>query len=328
MAHSPKLILLATLAALPSPALAQLCQEWGAPQYIGQFDTSLIPEASGIAASQLYAGRFYHNNDSGDGPYFYVTGKDGSGTKRITITGFEASDVEDIALGSCSGVLSCIYVADIGDNAEARESVNLVQIAETERFGTRGGGDYSAAKIDPLRITEARYPDGPHNAESIAIHPNGDLYLITKGGGFFAGPSTPAQIFTLTAQQLAASNGDIQTFTLVGSLNLPNFIAQDSEEITNNQVATGMDISADGSRTLMIAYRHMIEWDQDLAQLNSDTPQPQEFRDIIFTPLADLPQAEAITYLPKSDAVLYSSEAPRDGGEAAIIQQICARRGE
>lgn len=328
MTHSPKLVLLAILAALPSPALAQLCQEWDAPQQAGMFDTDLIPEASGIAASQFYAGRFYHNNDSGDGPYFYVTGMDGSGTKRVSISGFEPSDVEDIALGSCSGALSCIYVADIGDNAEAREGVSIVQIAESDRFGTRGGGDYSSAKIAPLRITKARYPDGPHNAESIAIHPNGDLYLITKEGGFLAGESAPAAIFTLSAQQLAVDNGAIQTFTLVGSLDLPNFIAQDPAEITNNQVATGMDISADGRRVLIVTYRHMLEWDQDLSELSAATPPPHIGQGLALTPLARLPQAEAITYLPNSDAVLYSSEAPRGGGEAAIIRQICAKRGE
>lgn len=333
MHHSAKLILLATLAIFPSSASAQLCQEWDAPQQVGAFDTALIPEASGIAASTLYAGRFYHNNDSGDGPYFYITKMDGSATKRITIAGFEPSDVEDIALGPCSGQdgvsASCIFIADIGDNAEARESVSLVQITESEHFGARGGSDFSKAVIAPLRIIEAQYPDGPHNAESIAIHPDGDLYLITKAGGFSAGTSTPAKIFMMRAAQLAIDTGDIQTFTRVGSLDLPEYItAETGERAVNNQVATGMDISADGTRTLIIAYRHMIEWGQDLSQLMTSTPEPEIGRNIRVTPLAQLPQSEAITYLPNVDAVLYSSEEPRGGGEAPIIRQICAKRGE
>ena len=73
------------------------CDTWSEPQQLGMLDHQIIPEASGIAVSRAFEDRLYHNNDSGDGPYFYVTNGAGEATQTVTVGDFEPSDVEAMA---------------------------------------------------------------------------------------------------------------------------------------------------------------------------------------------------------------------------------------
>ena len=297
---------------LPSAAMAGPCIQWRAPQKVGAMDPQLVREASGLAASRLHPGRLYHNNDSGDGPYFYLTDAQGGATQRVAVSGFVPRDVEEIALGRCVGAASCLFLGDIGDNAQARPSVTFVEVEELPEF---------AEEIAPLRSVEARYPDGPHNAESFAIHPNGDLYLITKASDFQTRTSTPAQIFRLTAAQLAAPAGEIQTFALVGMIDLPALVSDGFV----NQTATAMDISPDGARTLILTYRNVIEWNRDLSA-PGDGLILEPGRDYTITPLAAVIQAEAVAYLAEGDGITYSTELAPPATEAPLYRQMCARR--
>ncbi len=61
------------------------CDTWSEPQQLGMLDHQIIPEASGIAVSRAFEDRLYHNNDSGDGPYFYVTNWAGAATQTVTV---------------------------------------------------------------------------------------------------------------------------------------------------------------------------------------------------------------------------------------------------
>lgn len=306
-----QMILSALLAMVPSAALAGPCVQWRAPEKLGTLDTALISEASGIVASRAHPGRLYHNNDSGDGPYFYLTGAQGGGTQRVAVTGFVPRDVEDIALGPCAGAPICLYLGDIGDNARERATVQFVAIGELAQFPD---------EVAPLRVVEARYPDRAHDAESFAIHPNGDLYLITKEGSYQANTGGPAKIFRLAAAQLAAPAGEIQTFTQVGTIDLPALIPGGFRA----QAATAMDISADGSRTLILTYLSLLEWQQDLSHTIPDELKPG--RNYSLTRLPALTQAEAVAYLAEGDGVAYSTELRAPATEAPLHQQMCARR--
>lgn len=302
-----------TAALLPSAALAGPCMQWRAPERIGALDTAMLPEASGIAASRAFPGRLYFNNDSGDGPYFYTTDAQASGTARIAVSGFVPRDVEDIALGPCGLSGTCIWLGDIGDNAKARETVTFVAIAEAETF---------AAEVTPVQTVIVRYPDGPHNAEGFAFHPDGDLYLITKNYELVARSSGPAGIYRLSAAALASAGGRVLTFEPVGTLDLPALVT----DLFVNQVATAMDISADGKRVLILTYRDALEWSEDLSDGIDPGARPEFGRDYTLTPIAPLIQAEAIAYLPQGDGVIYTSELARPAAEAPLFRQTCARR--
>jgi len=304
----------ALAALLPASALAGPCVQWRAPERIGSLDPALVPEASGIVASRAYPGRYYLNNDSGDGPFFYLTGAQDGGTQRIAVSGFAPRDVEDIALGPCAAAQSCVWLGDIGDNAKARASVTFVAVAESEAF---------AAEVAPVRTIEARYPDGAHDAESFAFHPGGDLYLVTKDYDFPTRSNAPGRVYRLAAAELAtAQAGDVLTFAPVGEIDLPALIANSFI----NQVATAMDISADGTRTLLLTYRTLFEWNEDLADGIAPGRELEPGRDYVLTPIAPLVQAEAVAYLAGEDGVIYTSEIAGPASEAPLFRQLCARR--
>lgn len=298
---------------LPSAAFAGPCAEWHAPERVGSLDTTMLSEASGIAASRTFPGRFYLNNDSGDGPYFYLTDAHGAATTRVAVRGFAPRDVEDIAVGPCARAGPCVWLGDIGDNARARETVTFVAVPEEQAF---------AAEVAPAVTLTVRYPDGPHDAEAFAFHPNGDLYLITKTYNSAARSSEAAGIYRLSAAALASAGDAALTFERVGTIDLPSLISG----AFMNQVATAMDISADGTRVAILTYRNVLEWNEDLSDGIDAAHEPRAGQDYTLTPIGMLLQAEAIGYLAEQDGVIYTTERTRFGTEAPLVRQTCARR--
>jgi hypothetical protein len=129
-----------------------------------------IPEASGVATSRRNPGIVWALNDSGD-PVIYAVDANGTVTGRVRITGATLEDWEAIAVGACPGG-TCVYVGDIGDNDRKRKEVTIYRVLEPEATGE------SSAPADALHAT---YPDGPHDAESLFIAPDGALHIVTKG---------------------------------------------------------------------------------------------------------------------------------------------------
>jgi hypothetical protein len=304
---------------------AAICQKWSPPERIGLLDVRVIKEASGVAVSRRFPGRLYHNNDSGDGPNIYVTDAAANGARTVTIAGFVPKDVEDIALGPCAGAPSCLYVGDIGDNAERRESVTFVVLAETAAF---------EGAQTPLRTITAKYPDRAHNAESFAIHPNGDLFLITKPVDLANRRALPAQIFRLTAAQLADTGGQAQTFEQVSEIDLPFMLWENN---LPGQIATGMDIAPDGDRFALITYQSAVEVGLDLAKPLKPSRTWVPGRDYQVIATAPLPQAEAIAYTLDAKGLIYDTEFTENpawapihlpsNGEAPLYRQVCEKGG-
>ena len=278
------------------PADAALCSRWSAPRQVGTLDTRLIPEESGLAISRRFPNRYYHNNDSGDGPRIYITDPAGRRTQVVTINGFTPTDVEDVALGRCEGAESCLYVADIGDNASRRPTVSIVVLAEQATF---------PAAVTPLRTITARYPEGPQDAESLAIHPNGDLYVITKPRNLIERRAGVARVYRLTAAQLAVADGSPQTFELIGTIDFPYLLYFNG---LAGQIATSMDFAPDGSRAMVVTYQSAVEINFDFSHglTNSRAWRPNV--DYRVTPLAALPQAESVAYTADGRSVVYGSE--------------------
>lgn len=155
-----------------------------------EFQSPRVRESSGVAVSRTHAGVLWTHNDSGDEPYLYATDLSGRDRGRLLVPGARAVDWEDMSLGPCPAPLlsrstrarapvSCVYIADTGDNAERRSSVTLYAIPEPlppERPG------------DTLRTTSApaalriRYPDGSHDVEAVYVSPRDTaIYLVSKG---------------------------------------------------------------------------------------------------------------------------------------------------
>ena len=129
-----------------------------------------LPEASGVAASRRTPGIFWAHNDSGD-PVLFALDERGAVKGRVRVTGAQVDDWEDIAVGPCARG-SCLYIGDIGDNSGKRDRITLYRAQEP------APGDTAT---DAVEVFHATYPDGAHDAESLFVTPDSDVFIITKG---------------------------------------------------------------------------------------------------------------------------------------------------
>jgi hypothetical protein len=129
-----------------------------------------LPEASGLAASVATPGRLWSHNDSGKPEIFALDAK-GTVTGRVGVSGATVEDWEAIASGKC-GTGTCLFIADIGDNAARRKQITVYRIPEPVN---------GAASVKVDAVIRGSYPDGAHDAEALLAAPDGVLYIVTKG---------------------------------------------------------------------------------------------------------------------------------------------------
>lgn len=292
-----------------------ICQKWSKAKQVGTLDGSMLNEASGLAISKLVENRLFHINDSGDGPFIYLTQKDGKGTQKVSINGFLPFDVESLAYGKC-GEDHCLIVGDIGDNKKVRETVSLVVVKDRKQFPDA---------IDPLHINQYRYPDGAKDAESLAIHPQTqDLYLMAKTPDFINRKILVSGIYKITAEQWQKPQKNIVTMERIGEIDL-DYINFQYEFY--GRLATGMDISPSGRSLLVLTYTDAILFNIDLSKNKIKPTKEMELdKDYQFIYLSSLPQQEAIAFNSLGSGFWYSTELKKN--HQASLMQVECKKGE
>lgn len=281
-----------------SGAAAQDCRKWSPAAVVGRLDPKLLREASGLAASRQFADRLYHVNDSGNGPFVFVTDLSGGELRAIRVDGLESSsDVEDLALGPCFADRSCLFLADIGDNRAARTKLAIFLVEEREDFGER---------VPITRRIEIAYPDGARDAEGFAVHPNGDLYVLTKKADYRRGHAFPARLFRLARERWDGGEKGVHQLEPWGEIDLPALA--DGGDVFS-KLATAMDIRPDARTLLILTYRDAFELLVDVsAGPLASTRQLIEEDRIRRIALTRLPQQESAGYLSTGSSILYTSE--------------------
>lgn len=269
---------------------AKVCEKWEKPSVLGYLDTKHVPEASGLAVSRQFK-RFYHINDSGNQVEFFSSKRDGEETMPIGIAGFSASDTEDMALGPCPLTKdTCIAVGDIGDNRERRSSINIAFIQELETF---------PKSVTPQAIRSFRYPDRAHNAESMAVLPNGDLIIITKekiGGTSF--------IFRARKSSYVDKASEAVVLEKIGEF---NFYSVTKDKFLGG-LATGMTVSSDGKKFAVLTYNLIVEFNVDLSQEDIRSKDWKEGVEYRIVPSITLSQQESISYDDDEQSLIYTTE--------------------
>jgi hypothetical protein len=260
---------------------AQSCAcTYGQAAVAGTINAPGAAELSGLASSHAVPGLVWTHNDSGDGARLFAVTTTGIARGVGTLAGATATDWEDIAWGPCggSGSASCLFVADIGDNAVARTSVQIYEIDEPSQINGPVNLTYRAFDI--------AYPDGPHNAESLFVDPrDGATYIITKQA------TNPSTVF-----RMPRTAGVKTTAVSAGTITIPS----------GTLLITAADLHADscGVRLLVRTYDALFELrgaaTATIAQLLAATPVP--------VPHASEMQGEAVTYLPDGRSYLTVSE--------------------
>jgi len=190
----------------------------------GAVQTPEAPELSGLVASRSQPGVLWTHNDSGDRARVFAVRANGAVLADLDVPGAEAVDWEDIAIRGRE-----LYLGDIGDNARERTSIDVYRVPEP-RVPASGS-------TAPATRIELRYPDGPHDAETLLVDPrSGDIVVVTK------------EISGRSGVYVAHSSSST-TLRHAGQLDLGP-----------GGLATGGDVSADGRVIAIRTYGSVFAW--------------------------------------------------------------------
>lgn len=259
----------------------------------GRLADRALAEASGAAPSRRNPGLIWTIGDSGNPPDLLAVDSTGALRGVIHLEGVPNTDWEEVAVGPC-GVTTCVYIADIGDNAERRAEVVIHRMVEPRVVG--GEQVVGSDQVAALRF---RYADRPHDAEAMAITPDGTVLIVTKGrsGGIL--------LFTLAPTAWQGSQPAVATLV-------------DTLPITPNQgtgrVVTGMAISPDGTQVQIRTYRELF-----LFERRPDghlVPANWTSCDI----LGKEPQGEAVGWLDEWRTILLSERGLFAAGTVIVVE--------
>ena len=285
--------LAAQLAALPLAAQTSWRYEQpaGTP-HTAHFANRQLTESSGVAASRTQPGVLWTFNDSGNDPVLFATDTLGRDRGTFRLTGATNEDWEAIAIGPC-GARQCLFVGDIGDNENRRPDVVIYRVPEPRLAGRASPRSATAAST----ALHLRYPDGPHDAESLLLSRAGDLFIITKDGAHPRLYRIPAAAWKRTRRVTADSLGPLPIDTDMKSFRL----------------VTDAALAPDGVRVAVRTYREIFFLRLANGRLVPDDP-PRAC-DTFGLQI----QGEGVDWLDQHTLVLTSENAFIQGGSVAVI---------
>lgn len=229
----------------------------------GFFQSPVLKEISGIAASHFFEDTYYVHNDSGDTSRFFAVDPQG---KLLTTFYFPEDqrkdhpllDCEDISIGKGPRAgKSFVYLADIGDNANMRPYVTIYRFEEKPSWLKD-----SVNHVIPAQL-HLTYPDGPKDAEAMMIDPIQNLiYIVNKRTDSIRIYTTP----------LIFKNNEDRMLTLRSKIYIKG--------IKPFKYITAGDISKDGSKILLKSYGKVYYWQRNGTEPVWETMQrkPTELR--------------------------------------------------
>jgi hypothetical protein len=255
-----------------------------------------IGESSGLVRAAR-PGIYWTINDSGNEPLLLALDSLGRDLAAWRVSGATNTDWEDLSTGPCPGRGRCLYIADIGDNFARRSHIVIYRVPEPEPpvAPTDAVADVSA--LDSIVL---RYPDRAHDAEALAVTPDGLLYLVTKD---LVGPP---RLFTARV----GGGGDI-TLHEIGALPL-------TASALSGRLVTGAAVSPDGRLLVVRTYASI-----HLFRPNGDAPPtPLSPPTGLTIPVVET-QGEAIAFDGRPDELVLTSERGMRGH--AILTRLLLR---
>ncbi len=223
---------------------------WQLPVTTGHISDADLTELSGMARSRRFPDRYYVHNDSGNPPDVFAIDSAGKVYATFHLTGTSNIDWEDIAVGPCEPPMpdaptpsDCVWVGDIGDNLNERKDVHLVRWSEPAGLPAAATNvSVSVAKKDWQELT-FHYPDGPQNAEALAVLPDGRLVVLTKR------TDGTSKVFRITPHWPQVDDKPAKVESL-GTLELAAGGVTEGSELK----LTAADLTPDGSSLIVRTY--------------------------------------------------------------------------
>ncbi len=267
------------------------CPSVGQAQVLGEVEHEGVNEASGVVDSRMNPGVIWVHNDSGDGPFLYALSHTGEHLGTYELLDASARDWEDLAAGQDpeSGE-HLLYIGDIGDNSETRESVVVYRVPEPRVLASGGeqGGTLSGATLELV------YPDGlAHNAETLMVDPVTDtIYVVTKSYGGTTG------IFSKPPPHLHGERATLEERAWLDFASSP----------LSGNATTGGAFSPLGDRLVIRTYGSTAYmWLRD----GADTMEQVLAKEPCALSLPWERQAESLAFSVAGDALLSISEGPQ-----------------
>jgi hypothetical protein len=262
---------------------------WGNPEIVGTIKTGEITESSGLVASKCQPNVFWTHNDSGDGAFIYALDEKGEKLGTFKVEDAKNRDWEDIGTFKTVGGECFLYLGDIGNNVKVRDESVIYRVKEP----TVTDADKSSDKKKPSKTEDAQkikieYPDAPHDAETLFVHPQtGDVYILTK------------ELEGASGVYKLSKNYDVR------KTNPLEKIADFTVPSIPNGFLTGGDVSTDGKRVVVCDYFAAYEITLPDAATNFDEIWKQK-PTLIQT--GKRKQGEAVSYSTSGETVYLTSE--------------------
>lgn len=246
------------------------------PENAHRVQDTALSEMSGLVASHRQPGVLWSINDSGSFPRLYRLGERGEALGRVRVTGAWLHDTETLARWRGEGH-DWLLIGDVGDNKARRDHVVVHAVAEPATAATRAPIAWS------LRF---RYPDGPRDAEGIAVdQQRGDLLVLSKR-------DEPPRLYRVP---LAARDDD--------EVAVAEYLGSPAPDIIRGAV-TGLDLGDDGRELVVLTYHGLYVWrrggDEPWATVLARAP--------VAVERPAMAKAEAMALAPGGDRILVGSE--------------------
>lgn len=264
-----------------------------------------VRELSGLAVSRADPGVLWTHNDSLNPPELFALDASAHLRRRIYLQGLQNLDWEDIAAFDHAGK-PALLLADIGDNFDWRTHLTLYALSDP-------GAGVGETPVQRLWTLDFQYPDGPRDAEALAVDEGrGEILIISKR-------DWPPHLYRLPLPRAGAPRG-VQTAQALGVITtLPPPRRGDPPEVARRgrfrSMVTALSFSADRSqaavltatRVYLYAHRAGESWDKTFARKPRRVEVPY------------LPQQEAVSFAADGRSLFVGSEA---GGmpHSALVQ--------
>lgn len=253
---------------------------YGPPRELCKLANRAIHASSGIAASRRRPAAFWTHNDKGHDPALYLFDQQGRDLGVWLLAGTMAFDWEDLA-SFCWDGKPYLLVGDTGNNG-LNAAVHMLHLVEEPQLDA--GQTATVREIPVVRTIHFSFGDDFRDCEALAVDPTDrTVVLVSKdrglGGHVYAlawpEPFDPKRAYIAK---------------LIATLKLPP--------------ATGMDISPDARRAIVVSYESAFEFKrrggEDWAAAFAQPP-----REI---PLPRREQGESICYGPDGKTLYLTSE--------------------
>jgi hypothetical protein len=269
-----------------------------------ELPAGVAPESSGIVASSKSSGVFFVVDDGTGVNRINAIRANGSLVARIRVEGMDSQNAEALSAGPCeSSGQRCLYIGDIGDNNARRKHITVYRLAEPA---------VAPAPKSPVAadVWQYTYPDGPHNAESLVVAPDGSLLIITKSApDDSTGAVPPHRIYR------GKSGGGMLQF--ISSFTPPNPEHRLQSLFTGTVVT---DANYSQGRMLLLTYDEVIEYRAPEPNSDPATFPSWPHRQLLAP---EMIQSEGITADPSGCGYEVTSEEGPGGSRATIAGVTC-----